>query len=126
VTAILPAAVLPKLRKLIPLLAWDKGGEVVATAAISRNLRTANRGWHDLNAVLTEPRVVEREAPPRRGWRAPTPDAGTMLADLLNHLWLTDWESDFVRSVFGQFCRRRISAKQTAVLERIWRERVAA
>jgi hypothetical protein len=80
VTAILPAAVLPKLRKLIPLLAWDKGGEVVATAAISRTLRTANRGWHDLNAVLTEPRVVEREAPPRRGWRCPHPrcrhDAG--------------------------------------------------
>lgn len=122
----LPAAILPKLRKLIPLLSSDKAGEVVATAsAISRTLNGGDATWHDLTAQLTEPRV-EREPLPRRSWRAPTPDAGTMLEQLLDHPDLSDWEHNFVESVWSQYRRRwRLSDRQLEVLERIWR-RVAA
>ena len=43
----------PKLGKLIPLLASDKPGEVVATAAaITRTLKQAGADWHDLAKVL--------------------------------------------------------------------------
>ena len=49
----LPAALVPMLSKLIPLLASDKDGEVVATAhAISRVLKASGCDWHDLVARL--------------------------------------------------------------------------
>jgi hypothetical protein len=45
---------LSKLRKLIPLLASDKNGEVVAAAAaITRILHSLKSDWHDLSSRLT-------------------------------------------------------------------------
>jgi hypothetical protein len=117
----LPAATLPRLRKLIPVLSSDKAGEVVATAgAITRTLSAAGASWFDLAAQLTEP---ECEPPPRRSWRAPPPDAAAMLDDLLGHPDLSAWERDFVESVYGQYRRLwRLSDRQLEVLERIWRK----
>lgn len=49
----IPPAILPKLAKLLPLLASDQDGEVVATArAISRTLASAGSDFHALAAAL--------------------------------------------------------------------------
>ena len=49
------ATITPKLVKLLPLLASDQPGEVVATAAaISRTLKAAGADWHDLVSNLTD------------------------------------------------------------------------
>lgn len=51
-----------KLRKLLPMLASDHAGEVVATvAAIMRTLESAGACLHDLVALIDKPpRVVEK------------------------------------------------------------------
>jgi hypothetical protein len=52
----LPATLIPTLRKLIPPLASDHDGEVVATVrAIERVLKSAGRDLHDLAACLGAP-----------------------------------------------------------------------
>ena len=54
-----PVTIAPTLGKLIPRLASDHDGEVVATArAIERVLKSAGRDWHDLAAVLTSQSTV--------------------------------------------------------------------
>jgi len=50
------APVAPKLQKLVPLLASNHDGEVVATArAIGRTLQGAGLDWHHLAQALTMP-----------------------------------------------------------------------
>jgi len=63
--ALAPVAL--KLAKLLPLLASDKDGEVVATArAIDRTLRAAGLDLHALAARLNaETRIVYRDPPQR-------------------------------------------------------------
>jgi hypothetical protein len=52
----LPAALIPMLDKLIPLLASNHDGEVVATVrAIGRVLKSGGFDWHDLAAWLRTP-----------------------------------------------------------------------
>ena len=70
----LPAETRDRLGKLIPRLASDQDGEVVATArAIERTLRAAEADWHSLAAI-----IVGR----RTGWvppgaaRAAAPQSG--------------------------------------------------
>jgi hypothetical protein len=51
-----PATIAPTLGKLIPLLASNHDGEVVATArAIDRVLKSSGRDWHDLAATICLP-----------------------------------------------------------------------
>jgi hypothetical protein len=51
-----PATIAPTLGKLIPLLASNHDGEVVATArAIDRVLKSGGRDWHDLAALICLP-----------------------------------------------------------------------
>ena len=74
-----------KLGRLLPRLASDAPGEVVATvAAIRRTLDRAGLDLHDLAARLTEaPQPVQPEP------RTPEPDAQRDGADLLaKALWL--------------------------------------
>jgi hypothetical protein len=60
--------VTPKLSKLIPRLASDHDGEVVATArAIERVLKASGHDWHDLAAMVAPP-LAPVEAPPS-DWR---------------------------------------------------------
>jgi hypothetical protein len=51
-----PATIGPTLGKLIPLLASNHDGEVVAVAhAIDRVLKSSGRDWHDLAAAIFPP-----------------------------------------------------------------------
>src|SRR5512147_910188 len=82
------ASLAPRLDPLIRRLATNHDGERLATvAALERTLATAKADFHDLAEVIgagIKPRI-NREPPPRGRWRAPTPDAGTMLDELLGH-----------------------------------------
>lgn len=65
------AVVAPKLSKLIPMLATDHDGEVVATVrAIGRTLKGAGLDFHNLVEALCEPRRAYAYAPPP----PPTPE----------------------------------------------------
>jgi hypothetical protein len=65
----LPVTLVPTLSKLIPRLASNHDGEVVATArAIERVLKSAGRHWHDLAAYLAAP-VAQQDADWRRDIR---------------------------------------------------------
>jgi hypothetical protein len=60
-----PATIAPTLGKLIPLLASNHDGEVIATArAIDRVLKSSGRDWHDLAATICLPAPADwrREA----------------------------------------------------------------
>lgn len=59
------APITPKLARLIPRLASDKDGEVIATArAIGRQLARAGADWHDLAQRLTAaPEALEDAGP---------------------------------------------------------------
>ena len=65
-------AVIAKLGKLIPRLATDHDGEVVATVrAIARTLSSAGLDWHDLTKAVTrdpEAVVVDRDRKPESWW----------------------------------------------------------
>ena len=112
--------VAPKLEKLLPLLASDRDGEVVATAAaITRTLKRAGADWHDLAKALarTEPPgaiepVCWRDIPPSEhaGW----------LAQRALSSRLSPWEQNFCASILAQVRyrpRSTLSAKQIAVLD---------
>jgi hypothetical protein len=112
VTAAAPlsSTLVDKLAKVLGMLGSVHDGEVAAAG------RRANAMVKD--AGLSWGEVIAPAAPalPPRRWRrvvSPTDCAALCLQ------WpevLTDWEADFCRSIVG---RRRISAKQTAVLARI-------
>jgi hypothetical protein len=59
------AVITPKLSKLIPMLATDHDGEVVATVrAISRTLKGAGMDFHNLVEALCERKPAYTPAPP--------------------------------------------------------------
>lgn len=62
----IPAAIRPKLAKLIAVLSSDRDGEVVATVrAIGRTLKGAGADFHDLaKAATAEPAAARRASPP--------------------------------------------------------------
>ena len=62
----IPAAIRPKLAKLIAVLSSDRDGEVVATVrAIGRTLQGAGADFHDLaKAATAEPAAARRASPP--------------------------------------------------------------
>ena len=103
----------PKLAKLLPLLASDKDGEVVATArAIGRTLAAAGADWHDLVRMLTESPAVEDEQ---------QFDFPFILRCLHGHPSLNERESQFVASIAAQQARGRpLSEKQRAAVLRAW------
>ncbi len=58
--AIAFAAILPRIRKLIPVLGSDQPGEVVAAAnAIGGSLRGTGCDWHDLAAAISSGRSLD-------------------------------------------------------------------
>jgi hypothetical protein len=69
-TALTP--VLPKLERLIPRLASQQDGEIIATVrAIGRTLRGAGLDWHDIAAAIAP-------APERPRWRSETENWGEL------------------------------------------------
>jgi hypothetical protein len=111
----LPPALADKLAKVLGMLGSAHDGEV---AAAGRRANAMVKGvgltWGEVIARAA-PRPQPPHRPPRRWRRVVSP---TDAAALCLH-WpevLTGWEADFCRSIVG---RRRISAKQAAVLTRI-------
>lgn len=115
-----------RLGKLIPRLATDQDGEVIATArAIGRTLQSAGLDYHDLaQAVVTEPAPVivyrERAASPSEPqcWSALarwcrvhdlgrlTPREREFVADMCAKLVLdakpTDKQANWLRSLYAK------------------------
>jgi hypothetical protein len=135
-------AIPDKVLKMIPRLASDHDGEVVATvAAIRRTLEGAGLSLHDLAAAVSAPPVI---------WRAPTPepprqtraaeprftfsnlspgDARRTIAKIADYTSLTTWESDFLASIAEQLRSRPdklLSTAQVKTLNGIWRKTVGA
>ena len=85
----IPATITPTLGKLIPLLASNHDGEVIATArAIDRLLRSSGRDWHDLAATICVPTPV-----PNSDWRREAPFCAGHAKRL------TERELDFIASL---------------------------
>lgn len=113
------APVAPRLSKLLPLLASDNDGEVVATArAIDRTLRSAGLTWFDLAAALADPGPSRQSAPPRRpplddvaAWRG-------MAGDVLAAGTLTPRQASFAASMSR--ARRPLTARQAEWLHDLW------
>jgi hypothetical protein len=89
-------ALLAPIDPLIRSFATNHGGERPAmVGALERTPATAKANFRDLADIVgagTKPRIERQTSPPHR-WRAPAPDARAMLANLLNHLWVTDCRS---------------------------------
>ncbi len=97
---------IPKLKLLIPRLASDSDGEIVATvSAIARTLKSNGADLHDLAAALDggikpNPRAnsYRQERPkedPIRKWRE------VMDYCLANSAWLSEREKTFVNDMDG-------------------------
>ena len=108
----LPPDIVDKLAKVLGMLGSDFDGEVAAAGRrADAMVKGAGLTWSDV--VAPAPRPPHR--PPRRWRRVVSPTDGAALCLQWPEV-LTDWEADFCRSIVG---RRRISAKQAAVLTRI-------
>jgi hypothetical protein len=112
----LPPDLAAKLVKILGMLGSDYDGEVAAAGRRANAMvKDAGLMWDDVIApAVPIPQPPQR---PRRRWRTPGTPSGTAALCLQ---WrdevLTDWETDFCRSIVG---RRRISTKQAGVLARI-------
>ena len=114
----LTLALASKLVKVLGLLGSAHDGEVVAAGRRAHSmLKAMGLSWRDVIAAAA-PRSEQPQRPQRR-WRRPTSPSDTAALCLLWPEVLTDWETNFCRSIVG---RRRISAKQTVVLDRIARK----
>jgi hypothetical protein len=101
------------------MLGSDYDGEVAAAGRRANAMvKDAGLMWDDVIApAVPIPQPPQR---PRRCWRTPgTPSDTAALCLQWRDEVLTDWETEFCRSIVG---RRRISAKQTVVLERLARK----
>jgi hypothetical protein len=116
--ASLSPAFADKLVKVLGMLGSDHDGEVAAAGRRAHSmLKAEGLTWSDV-IVPAAPRPEPPQRPQRR-WRRPTSPSDTAALCLQWSEVLTNWETDFCRSIVG---RRRISAKQTVVLERLARK----
>ena len=116
--ASLTPAFADKLVKVLGMLGSAHDGEVAAAGRRAHSmLKAEGLTWVD----VIKPAAPKSEQPQRsqRRWRKTTSPSDTAALCLLWPEVLTDWETNFCRSIVG---RRRISAKQTVVLERLARK----
>jgi hypothetical protein len=107
-----------KLVKVLGMLGSAHDGEVAAAGRrADAMVKDAGLSWGDVIAPAT-PRSEQPQRPQRR-WHRSTSPSDTAALCLLWPEVLTNWETNFCRSIVG---RRRISAKQTDVLERLARK----
>ncbi len=107
----IPPAAIGKIEKLIPLLASNHDGEVVATArAIQRVLESAGSSLHEMAGALQSPppSTLRRAVRSRRGKAEPPVQSPVPFEDVLkwapylvSHAELTDREREFVVSLHG-------------------------
>jgi hypothetical protein len=116
VTNVAPPALTAKLVKVLGLLASDHDGEVAAAGRRANALlKGAGLTWDQVLApVVSPPKSPHR--PPRRRWRRPASPSDAAALCLQWPEVLTDWETDFCRSLVG---RHRTSPRQSEVLNRI-------
>lgn len=119
------APIAPKIAALLPRLASEHEGEVIATArAVQRVLSSVGADLHDLAAALQSHAAIPRSPqvktakPPR--WRDLTPAA----RERWLHFVLSDdsrsaWETSFLASVLERHRRAPMTFKQQAVLDRL-------
>jgi hypothetical protein len=119
-----PALPIEKITAMLPRLASDHDGEIVATAkAIGRVLKGAGADWHVLTACIE--RGAALPPPPKRDAYVPCwdelgdDDRAEMLDLLLNENWLSDWERDFVSSIAEKHWTRDLTDKQIDVVDRL-------
>jgi hypothetical protein len=109
-----------KLALLIPRLASEFDGEIVATVrAIQRILSTTGHDWHDLARIVSG---GEKSTPePSQAHDDDRPAGIIAIAEqLLEALWLSSWERNFLQSICDQARSRygfRLSNKQKATLD---------
>lgn len=126
-------SIAPRLALLIPRLASDHDGEIVATAAaIDRTLKSAGCDWHDLASVVSSPPAAstrhraDRQGPPI--WESLDRFSQLEWLHALDE-WdgLSDWESGFVTSIIRSTrAGWRLTAKQRAVINRLLASAAAA
>jgi hypothetical protein len=108
--------------KLIPRLASNHDGEVIATVrAIDRTLKADRLDWHDLTRALTGGALP----PPPRGYSPPahaeSAEAARMrmwLETVARESWPNDWTQKFIASVLVRPLDR-LSKKQAACANNI-------
>src|SRR3954462_8180152 len=104
-----------KLAKVLGMLGSDHDGEIAAAGRRAHAMvKGAGLTWDQVLAPANSPPEAPYR-PPRR-WRRPATPSDAAALCLQWPEVLTDWETDFCRSVAGQ---RQISAKQAGVLARI-------
>ena len=109
-----------KVALLLPRLASDKPGEVVATArAIGRQLAKHGQDWHDLAALLAAD--DSRDSPPAFSGEGRDP-CWRMADDLLRMGALSDRERDFCLNMWRVLGRpgTEPTQKQRAWLVALW------
>jgi hypothetical protein len=112
----LPPAVATRLVKICGLLGSAHDGEVVAAARQATKLLQSSRlTW----AELIEPIVLRRPSPSLRARKPPPPaDWRAAVAVCLQHPKVfTSWECQFLSNLQSF---RRLSAKQTNILARLY------
>jgi hypothetical protein len=115
--ASLTPAFADKLVKVLGMLGSDHDGEIAAAGRRAHSmLKAMGLTWSD---VIKPASPKSEQQQQQRRWRRPTSPSDTAALCLQWPEVLTEWETDFCRSMVG---RRRISAKQTVVLERLARK----
>jgi hypothetical protein len=100
------------------MLGLDYDGEIAAAGRRANAMvKRAGLIWDEVISS-SAPIPQQPHRPPRR-WRKPGTPRDTAALCMQWSEVLTDWETDFCRSIVG---RRRISAKQTVVLDRLARK----
>jgi hypothetical protein len=104
-----------KLAKILGMLGLDYDGEIAAAGRRANAMvKRAGLTWDEVISS-SAPIPQQPHRPPRR-WRKPGTPSDTAALCLQWSEVLTDWETNFCRSIIG---RRRLSAKQADVLARI-------
>jgi hypothetical protein len=124
-----------KIALLIPRLASNFDGEVLATVlAIRRLLKASGNDLHDLARLVDAAQNQEKpqqekprqENPWEQKKRARPTDVIELVELLLCCPGLTDWEREFLESIHDQATRKywfEPSEKQQKILDRIARQR---
>ena len=112
----MPDGLATKLAKVLGMLGSDHDGEVAAAGRRAHQLLTgAGLTWPEVIAPAA-PAPQDPYRPPRRRWRRPTCPSDSAALCLQWPEVLTDWETDFCKSLVG---RHRTSPRQSEVLARI-------
>lgn len=112
----IPPDLASKLAKVLGMLGSEHDGEIAAAGRRANTMvKSAGLTWGDVISPTAPGPESPHRCPPRR-WRTPrTPSESAALCLQWPEV-LTDWETDFCRSLVG---RHRVSPRQAEVLARV-------